>query len=148
MQMRPSCPASATTASTTSCRSRGARHSSAKSSAGSSPTRAWTMPRTKRGPDCPTCELRAPLKPDVFWWHDCARSAVAFSRGGTMRLASGAVAACAAACAVSLSAHHSHGQYEETFTDIEGVVKELHLLVPHSWIYLEVKDAAGTPQLW
>src|SRR5262249_52932783 len=47
-----------------------------------------------------------------------------------------------------LSAHHSHGSYEETFTDIEGVVKELHLLVPHSWIYLEVKDANGMPELW
>ena len=58
------------------------------------------------------------------------------------------VAACAVCLAVSASAHHSHGQYEETFRDIEGVVKELHLLVPHSWIYLEVKDASGTPQVW
>ncbi len=49
---------------------------------------------------------------------------------------------------LSASAHHSHGQYEETFHDIQGVVKEVHLLVPHSWIYLEVKDAAGDPQLW
>jgi hypothetical protein len=50
--------------------------------------------------------------------------------------------------AVSASAHHSHGQYGETFKDIQGVVKEVHLLTPHSWIYLEVKDASGTPQLW
>ena len=50
--------------------------------------------------------------------------------------------------AVSLSAHHSHGNYSDTFTDIEGVVKELHLLVPHSWIYLEVKDSKGEPQVW
>ena len=56
----------------------------------------------------------------------------------------------AAACAVCItaSAHHSHGQYEETFSDIEGVVKELHLLVPHSWVYLEAKDSGGTPQVW
>jgi hypothetical protein len=24
----------------------------------------------------------------------------------------------------------------------------LHLLVPHSWIYLEMKDAGGAPQVW
>ena len=46
------------------------------------------------------------------------------------------------------SAHHSHGQYEETFRDIEGVVKEVHFVLPHSWVYIEVKDASGTPQLW
>jgi hypothetical protein len=49
---------------------------------------------------------------------------------------------------LSASAHHSHGQYDETFTDIQGVVKELHLLTPHSWLYIEVKDAKGTPQVW
>jgi hypothetical protein len=50
---------------------------------------------------------------------------------------------------LSASAHHSHGQYEETFRDIEGVVKELHLLTPHSWLYIEVKDpAGGAPQVW
>ena len=49
---------------------------------------------------------------------------------------------------LSVSAHHSHGQYAETFQDIEGVVKELHLLTPHSWLYIEVKDAKGEAQLW
>jgi hypothetical protein len=49
---------------------------------------------------------------------------------------------------LSAAAHHSHGQYEETFRDIEGVVKELHLLTPHSWVYIEVKDASGAPQVW
>jgi hypothetical protein len=49
---------------------------------------------------------------------------------------------------LAAQAHHSHGQYDETFRDIEGVVKELHLLTPHSWIYLEVKDASGTPHVW
>jgi Family of unknown function (DUF6152) len=65
-----------------------------------------------------------------------------------MRFRAGVVATCAMCFAVSVSAHHSHGQYEETFTDIEGVVKELHLLAPHSWIYLDVKDASGMPQVW
>ena len=45
-------------------------------------------------------------------------------------------------------AHHSHGNYVDSFTDITGTVKEVHLLLPHSWIYLEVKDPAGMPQLW
>jgi hypothetical protein len=65
-----------------------------------------------------------------------------------MRFHLSLVAACAVCFAVSASAHHSHGQYAETFSDIEGVVKELHLLAPHSWIYLEVKGANGTPELW
>ncbi len=50
---------------------------------------------------------------------------------------------------LSALAHHSHGNYvTETFLDIEGVVKELHLVLPHSWVYLEVKDAKGEPQVW
>jgi len=56
-------------------------------------------------------------------------------------------------CAVALAAlpswaHHSHGNYVDTFTDIEGVVKEVHLMNPHSWIYLEVKGPNGQPQKW
>src|SRR5262245_16221682 len=49
---------------------------------------------------------------------------------------------------LSLAAHHSHGAYADTFMDIEGVVKEVHLVVPHSWIYLEVKDPKGEPEVW
>ncbi|PYS39831.1 MAG: hypothetical protein DMG14_12650 [Acidobacteria bacterium] len=46
-------------------------------------------------------------------------------------------------------AHHSHGNYNtDTFIDLEGVVKEVHLVVPHSWVYLEIKDAKGEPQMW
>ena len=52
------------------------------------------------------------------------------------------------AFALSAWAHHSHGAYVETFMDIQGVVKEVHLVVPHSWIYLEVKDANGEPEVW
>jgi len=50
--------------------------------------------------------------------------------------------------ALPAAAHHSHGNYTDTFTDIEGVVKEVHLVVPHSWVYMEVKDASGQPQVW
>ena len=57
-------------------------------------------------------------------------------------------AVCAVAFAMPAWAHHSHGSYTDTVMDIAGVVKELHLLAPHSWVYLEVKDAKGEPQIW
>ena len=65
-----------------------------------------------------------------------------------MRLTTCLTAAYIAVIGLSASAHHSHGQYEETFRDIEGVVKEMHLLTPHSWLYIEVKDGTGAPQIW
>ena len=65
-----------------------------------------------------------------------------------MRWIASLAAVCAAAFSVSASAHHSHGQYAETFTDMQGVVKELHFLTPHSWLYLEVKSAAAEAQVW
>jgi hypothetical protein len=49
---------------------------------------------------------------------------------------------------LSLSAHHSLGKYDYSFRDISGVVKELHLLTPHSWLYIDVKDASGATQVW
>jgi hypothetical protein len=54
----------------------------------------------------------------------------------------------AAALAAPAWTHHSHGAYLDTFIDVEGVVKEVHLVVPHSWVYIEVKDAKGEPQMW
>lgn len=65
-----------------------------------------------------------------------------------MRVTFGLAAAVALGFTVSASAHHSHGQYDEAFSDITGVVKEMHLLTPHSWVYIEVTDASGTPRLW
>jgi hypothetical protein len=55
---------------------------------------------------------------------------------------------CALIASPSLQAHHSHGNYVDTFTDIEGVVKEVHLMNPHSWVYLDVKGPDGQPQKW
>jgi hypothetical protein len=57
-------------------------------------------------------------------------------------------AICVAGFMVPATAHHSHGNYVDTFKDIQGVVKEVHLVVPHSWVYLEVKDEKGEPQIW
>jgi hypothetical protein len=65
-----------------------------------------------------------------------------------VRLSSFLTAAGVVCLVLSVTAHHSHGQYEETFRDIEGVVKELHLLTPHSWLYIDVTDAAGATQVW
>ena len=60
-----------------------------------------------------------------------------------------AVVVIAATVVVGAAAHHSHGNYEMTdFTNLQGVVKELHLMNPHSWIYLEVKDAKGEATVW
>jgi hypothetical protein len=36
----------------------------------------------------------------------------------------------------------------DTFRDLEGVVKELHLVNPHSWVYLDVKGPNGQLQTW
>ena len=65
-----------------------------------------------------------------------------------MRFKLGLAAVCAAAFAMPVWAHHSHGNYVDSFMDIEGVVKEVHFVVPHSWVYLEVKKAGGEPEIW
>ena len=56
---------------------------------------------------------------------------------------------CAVAFALPTWAHHSHGNYQADFKDIEGVVTEIHFVVPHSWVYIEVADpGGGESQLW
>jgi hypothetical protein len=57
---------------------------------------------------------------------------------------------CAVALVLPVWAHHSHNNYAiSDFTFIEGTVKQIHLVVPHSWVYLEVKDAnTGEPAMW
>jgi hypothetical protein len=57
------------------------------------------------------------------------------------------VATCVAGSSV-VRAHHSHGNYADTFVDIEGVVREIHFVNPHSWIYIDVKGPNGQPQKW
>ena len=56
---------------------------------------------------------------------------------------------CAVTLAVPVFAHHSHNNYATSeFTQIEGTVKEIHLLNPHSWVYLEVTNPQGEAELW
>ena len=66
----------------------------------------------------------------------------------TRHLASGLRSVVRVPGALPAGAHHSHGNYADTFIDLEGVVKEVHLVTPHSWVYIEVKDASGQPQTW
>jgi Family of unknown function (DUF6152) len=65
-----------------------------------------------------------------------------------MRFALGVLLVVGLCFTLTAAAHHSHGQYAETFTDFQGVVKEVILVTPHSWVYLEVKDASGAFQMW
>lgn len=59
-------------------------------------------------------------------------------------------ALCAVVLALPVWAHHSHGNYElSDFTHLEGTVSEVHLIVPHSWMFVEVPgDGDGEPTLW
>jgi len=73
----------------------------------------------------------------------CARPAAVAVEGETIMLTRfmALAAAFVMFIAVPVRAHHSHGNYDlTTWTTMTGEVKEVHLLVPHSWIYLDVKD--------
>jgi hypothetical protein len=68
-----------------------------------------------------------------------------------MRFTSGVALAvlCAVVFVVPAASHHSHGNYmTEKFIDLQGVVKEVHLVLPHSWVYLEVKNDKGETEVW
>ena len=53
------------------------------------------------------------------------------------------------ALAAPAGAHHSQGNYQMTeYTHLSGTVKEVHFRNPHSWLYVEVMDAAGQPAVW
>ena len=57
--------------------------------------------------------------------------------------------ACLTLAAWPVSAHHSHNAYEVTqWTTLEGTVTEIHYLLPHSWVYIEIKDEKGEPTIW
>ena len=61
----------------------------------------------------------------------------------------GVLTICVLSLALRASAHHSHNAYEVTqWSPLEGVVKELHWVVPHSWVYIDVKDAKGEMTTW
>ena len=55
---------------------------------------------------------------------------------------------CALALALPAYAHHSHGNYQQVFIDLEGAVTDVQLINPHSWLYLDVKDENGAAISW
>ncbi|MDH3508871.1 MAG: DUF6152 family protein [Gammaproteobacteria bacterium] len=44
--------------------------------------------------------------------------------------------------------HHSHGNYVKEFVDLEGVVTEVALINPHSWVFIDVEDDTGQTVEW
>jgi hypothetical protein len=56
---------------------------------------------------------------------------------------------CVVVLALPAWAHHSHNNYDTSkWTPMEGTVTEVHWLVPHSWIYMEVKNEKGEAVTW
>jgi len=56
---------------------------------------------------------------------------------------------CVAGLRVPAAAHHSHANYDiSTWTMMQGTVKQLVLMAPHSIVYLEVKDEKGGVATW
>ncbi len=46
-------------------------------------------------------------------------------------------------------AHHSHANYiTEEFAHLSGTVTEVAWTNPHVWLYMEIADDDGRPQLW
>jgi Family of unknown function (DUF6152) len=46
-------------------------------------------------------------------------------------------------------AHHSHANYDITkWVELEGTVKQVVLIAPHSILYLDVKDEHGDTATW
>ena len=66
-----------------------------------------------------------------------------------MQFRLGLAVLCATIFTLPVAAHHSHGNYVDEFSDMEGVVSEIHFVVPHSWVYLEVVNPdGGEPEIW
>lgn len=61
----------------------------------------------------------------------------------------GLAAVCAVALALPAWAHHSHSAYEITkWSMFEGAVREVHFILPHSWVYVDVQDEKGEMTTW
>jgi hypothetical protein len=62
---------------------------------------------------------------------------------------SAAVAASMLALAAPTFAHHSHASYDVSkWTLLEGTVKQVVLISPHSLVYLDVEDEHGDTATW
>ena len=65
-----------------------------------------------------------------------------------LKLVLGVAAIGAVVLALPAWSHHAHGNYTTETKDFEGVVTEIHILNPHSWLYVNVTDVAGQTQMW
>ena len=67
-----------------------------------------------------------------------------------MRFKAFVVAIASVSClTASVFAHHSHGNYDvQTWTVMEGKVKQVIFIVPHSIIYLDVTGNKGDTATW
>ena len=66
-----------------------------------------------------------------------------------MQLKAFGVAFLVAVAGVSGLAHHSHGNYDlTTWTVMEGTVKQVVFIVPHSIVYIDVKGEKGETATW
>jgi hypothetical protein len=72
------------------------------------------------------------------------------SREDKMKLKSLSLAAVTlVALGVPSWAHHSHANYNlDEFTNMSGTVTEVAWTNPHVWLYMEIKDEQGSPQVW
>ena len=63
--------------------------------------------------------------------------------------APGLAAVCAMFLALPAWAHHSHGNYDlSKWETLQGTVKQVVFIVPHSIVYLDVKDGKGETTMW
>jgi hypothetical protein len=61
----------------------------------------------------------------------------------------GLAAMCAMLLALPVRAHHSHGNYDlSKWATMEGTVKQVVFIVPHSIVYLDVKNEKGEVVTW
>jgi len=67
-----------------------------------------------------------------------------------MRFTSIALGAAAAALlSIPAGAHHSHANYNTNeFTNVTGTITEVVWTNPHVWIYMDVANGQGRPQMW
>jgi len=57
--------------------------------------------------------------------------------------------ACVGSLTVAVSAHHSHANYDiSAWVVMQGTVKQIVLIAPHSIVYLDVKDEKGAVSTW
>ena len=56
---------------------------------------------------------------------------------------------CIAGLVTPVAAHHSHGNYDVSkWTVMEGVVRQIVFIAPHSIVHLDVKNAKGETTIW